>query len=68
MIQKKGLQFQLSEWQQYQTFFLDLIHMVNKLSLKFLANDFAHYRLEVEPSLILLWQSICRFESEDPDR
>lgn len=65
MIQKKGLQFQLSEWQQYQTFFLDLIQPVNKLALKFLANDYAHYRLEVEPSLILLWQSICSFETAD---
>lgn len=68
MIQKKGLQFQLSEWQQYQTFFLDLIQPVNKLALKFLANDYAHFRLEVEPSLILLWQSIGSFEADDPNR
>ena len=64
-IEKKGLSFQLSEWQQYQTFFLDLIQPVNRLALKFLANDYAHFRLEVEPSLILLWQSICSFETEE---
>ena len=68
MVKKKGLQFQLTEWQQYQTFFLELINMVNKLCLKFLSNDSSHFRLEVEPSLILIWQSICNFELEDPHR